>query len=364
MTEGTIMDQLIVDSRHTDETVELLADLPGVLPADCRRETDDKLRLTLVGPLRLDDYLPAARQRYADETDLARPDGNGLDVLVYDLRRRFADRYGFVPVIEGNGGDVEGDPQHKAIGAAYPVPEADIPATTAGEGVHIGVIDTALTHHDDLPPDLVRSDVVFGSEHPTLWAGHGTFVAGIIRQQAPAATIHMRTGLTSTDGKGTRWQLARDIAAFADEDIDILNLSLGFSTSDGAPPPSIARALSLLRPDVLVVAAAGNDTTGRRWPGAFGSVIDVSTDVPHAEPWVNAIAPGVDVTSTYLYGEVADSFEGLVRFHGYAKWTGTSFATAFVSGSVAARMSPTVSAAEALRLLYADPSSQVAKHSG
>jgi hypothetical protein len=217
------MDELIVDSRHCDELVELLADLPGALPAGHYRETDDHLDLTLVGPLDLRTYFPAARKEFGDETELAvatNPaspyvDGSPIDLLGYDLRRRFADRHGFMPVLEGNGGDVQGDPQHKAVGPASLAPQVRIPTTSYGEGVHVGMIDTALTEHPDLPPTLVYSDVVYKADVSSLWAGHGTFLAGVIRQQAPAATIHMRAGLASDNGMGTRWQLAKLIAAFA-----------------------------------------------------------------------------------------------------------------------------------------------------
>jgi hypothetical protein len=124
-----------------------------------------------------------------DETELAvatNPaspylDGSPIDLLVYDLRRRFADRHGFMPVLEGNGGDVQGDPQHRAVGPASLVPQVHIPTTSYGAGVHIGMIDTALTEHPDLPPTLVYSDVVYKADVSPLWAGHG-----LIRQQAPS----------------------------------------------------------------------------------------------------------------------------------------------------------------------------------
>ncbi|MBB5891796.1 S8 family peptidase [Kutzneria kofuensis] len=346
------MDELIVDSRHRDEVVELLADRLHVLPDNHHTDADEALGLTLVGPLELGDYAPAARRQYSDETDL-----DGLDLLFYDVGRRFADRHGFVPVLDRNSDDVCGNPQHKSVGPAYPAYPVPIPDTTDGQGVHIGVIDTAPTHHRDLPPTHVLADTFYEpDEHVTLWAGHGTFVAGIIRQHAPAATIHMRAGLASETGRCSRWQLAKDIGAFAAQDIQVLNLSLGFETADDAVPPSIARALSRLRPEVLVVAAAGNDHTDRVWPGAFGSVIDVGSTGGPSFAWINAAAPGDDVRSAFLYAAIDGT-----SFGGYASWRGTSFAAAFVSGAVAARMSTAgVSAAEAYQLLLRDPDSMVA----
>jgi subtilisin family serine protease len=135
----------------------------------------------------------------------------------------------------------------------------------------------------------------------------------------------------------------------------------------------MARALSRLGSDVLVIAAAGNSGEGRRWPGAFGAVIDVSSARDDADPltaapppsWVDALAPGTDVTSTYLFGEVVDdALPAATTFLGYAKWNGTSFATAFVSGAVAAAMTKyDLTAPEALKRLFDEPTvSKVAKH--
>ena len=88
------------------------------------------------------------------------------------------------------------------------------------------------------------------------------------------------------------------------------------------------------------------------WPAAFDEVVAVgATDgsklapfSPRA-PWVNLIAPGVDVESTYLTGEVKLSSppkgSPTATFSsGFAYWDGTSFAAANVSGAVAAKIRP------------------------
>jgi len=72
--------------------------------------------------------------------------------------------------------------------------------TDAGNGRHIGVIDTGVDYrHPWMDPERVKaapSAVVNGEpvtsfEGLEAWEGHGTFVVGLIRQLAPAATLHV-----------------------------------------------------------------------------------------------------------------------------------------------------------------------------
>ena len=108
-----------------------------------------------------------------------------------------------------------------------------------------------------------------------------------------------------------------------------MNLSFGCYTDDGEPPLVLARAVSLVSAEILLVAAAGNhgnidelkkqgdlkDASWARgltpktpvWPAAFDEVIAVgATDAPFSPqtPWVDLTAPGMNVVSTYLTGQV------------------------------------------------------------
>jgi subtilisin family serine protease len=102
------------------------------------------------------------------------------------------------------------------------------------------------------------------------------------------------------------------------------------------------------------------------WPAACLGVIAVGAldqdrkraDFSPDVPWVSLLATAVDVTGDYLSGEVIEIENDeagkptevkAVPFKGTAKWSGTSFAAAAVSGKLAAHTIPGVrSAREAL----------------
>jgi membrane-anchored mycosin MYCP len=142
--------------------------------------------------------------------------------------------------------------------------------------------------------------------------------------------------------------------------MDILNLSLVCYTDDGKAPMAISTAIDRLDPDIVVVAAAGNhgaysaDGQGKRpaWPAALDDVVAVGAaddrgqraDFSPEAPWVDLLAPGKDLLSTFLTGDVRvrteDGGESVRRYEGFARWSGTSFAAALVSGAIAAGTQP------------------------
>jgi subtilisin family serine protease len=160
------------------------------------------------------------------------------------------------------------------------------------------------------------------------------------------------------------WNAAKHIADLAASGVDVLNLSLGCFTGDGNPPLALATAIGRVSPETVVVAAAGNydeadikqglTLTTPMWPAALDDVVAVGAsdgDGHRAQfspdlPWVNFLAPGVGVESTYLTGRVRAGSEDAhadatsEAFTGWANWSGTSFAAASVSGAIAARIKP------------------------
>ena len=106
-------------------------------------------------------------------------------------------------------------------------------------------------------------------------SGHGTFIAGLLLQVAPAASVYAAKVLDS-HGVGDDASVAAAMEQLPN-DIDIINLSLGGYTDHDAAPLAIATAMQAMgQQHRVVVAAAGNHGASRPfWPAAFDEVLAV-----------------------------------------------------------------------------------------
>jgi subtilisin family serine protease len=217
------------------------------------------------------------------------------------------------------------------------------------------------------------------------YAGHGTFIAGIIGRIAPAADVHVRRLDIDLRQVFTSWptysadivdelHLPDHIRMALLQGRKVLSVSAGGPTLDDRPPLSFRGIRQLLeRDEAVLVAAAGNESSTQPfWPAAFDWVTGVGAldatrtaiaDYSNSGGNADVYAPGTDIVNAYACGQY-ECFQppdvGTVRhFHGLAKWSGTSFATPVVAGLVAARMAAqgeTAPAAVAALLKVADTS--------
>lgn len=360
--QSCMPDQLVVHLPHQELILRELADF-GAQPSGPAKE-DDRLGLALL--------------------TLTRKDGTtkitDIDPLLAAVRVSCADKYGGWAPMMGKNRQVKsvfGLPQPKShalddlAGSDGPLPIYSTPEQ--GRGVVVGVVDSKFVPH----PALVgKVEAVAASTYDPvpspvpMKAPHSTFVSSVIIGRAQGASVRI-SGVLDDEGNGTSWDTVQAMLDFADAGVSVINLSLGCRTADGQPPLLLARAVDVISHRTLLVAAAGNHNLSATpkaptWPAALPDVVAVGAldmDDKPAEfsprlPWLTCSAPGVEIVGAYTKGSVImlDDFVDTTSFGtGYAQWSGTSFATAAVSGVIAARTVPgQVTPREALRDALAD----------
>ncbi len=218
-----------------------------------------------------------------------------------------------------------------------------------GRDVVVAVIDTgADLTHPELAANLVPGkSFIAGADTPNDDNGHGSHVAGIVAAVAnnggvvgvaPRAKIMPIKALNFL-GSGTETGVAAGITWATDHGAQIINMSLG-STVYSVP---IADAVDYAASEgVVLVAAAGNCGDHNypyngctyedqpAYPAALAQVIAVAATTESNQQasfstsgvYVEVAAPGVNIFSTYAFGE-------------YAQFSGTSQAAPHVAGLAA-----------------------------
>ena len=249
-----------------------------------------------------------------------------------------------------------------------------------GDGVRVYVADTGLladtTSHRWLRGVRGEPDPLEPRPGRLIkpYAGHGTFVAGVLRCMAPKADVFV-SNVFKVAGSALESDFVRDLAQALDHGVNIFNLSVTTPTRKDLKLLGFEAWLTLLHqhPGVACVVAAGNDgKQGKFWPAAFPGMVSVGAlagdwrsraSFSNYGDWVRVYAPGRNLVNAYATGtyECMDPpYTGQRReFFGMASWSGTSFSTPMVAGLIAARKSRTgKTAQEAADSLLADAEAQ------
>jgi subtilisin family serine protease len=207
-----------------------------------------------------------------------------------------------------------------------------------GDGVQVAVVDTGVdTSHPDLKGHIADTrDEVADNDPAFATDRHGTEVAGIIAAvgnnhqglvgMAPKAKVSVYKACWYPDAtSGARcnsFTLAKALAAVNDTHARVVNLSLG-----GPADPLLGKLLEqLLSQGRIVIAALPPDGKPGGFPDSAPGVIVVRTTASSPAPPGVVSAPGNDILTTQPGG-------------GYDFTSGSSMATAHVSGIVALLLS-------------------------
>lgn len=221
-----------------------------------------------------------------------------------------------------------------------------------GEGIKVGIIDTGIDlGHPDLKDNIKEAYSVVDGASADDDNGHGTHVAGIIAALdndigvvgvAPKAEIYSVKAFDKM-GRGSVSDIIDALQWCVENKVHVINMSFGIGTNSRALKRAIGAAH---RHKIIMVAAAGN--SGARdsvlYPAKYPEVIavaasdskDQAADFSSRGPEVNIIAPGVDVSSTYINEE-------------YKNLSGTSMACPHVVGACALLMSISGTKAESVK---------------
>ncbi|WES62988.1 S8/S53 family peptidase [Microbacter sp. GSS18] len=291
------------------------------------------------------------------------------------------------------------------FGARQPVTYVGPKPKDAGpDGPVVAVFDTGLGTHDWIDSSVESTVQPLGfpldagpekdarvSEPPLQGnidaaSGHGTFIAGLIRQGCPDARI-LPVRIAAGDGvieEADLLQALKNLRTYMEAGgrVDVLNLSFSFYPETGSafPGAPVEAVLSHIRNklDCAVVCSAGNGASDKpTFPASLGYTVAVGALNPPGDSialfsnigdWVDVYAPGVSLVST-----LPPDFEGSVQAGmcdetetdiatgkklrrttldiddfggdnapgggGFAVWSGTSFAAAVISAAVACEQS-------------------------
>jgi len=230
--------------------------------------------------------------------------------------------------------DVTGEPEVTEQAAAMRLNLSTAQAQSTGTGVMVAVIDAGVDAAQPMLAgsvlsgiDYVDSDTTAHDEPGGAASGHGTFVAGVIHLVAPEAQI-VPYRVIDTVGRGDGFSIAKAIIDAVARGCKVINISLVMSGTHASMDEAIEYARYR---DVVVVGAAGNDSSSApRFPAddsycvgvAALDSVDLKADFSNFGSHIDLCAPGKDIKGPFL-----DSL--------FARWSGTSFAAPFVSGTAA-----------------------------
>ncbi len=227
--------------------------------------------------------------------------------------------------------------------------------TKGDEQVIIAVIDTGIDFdHPDLEGKIVPGGYDFANDDNDAADdnGHGTFVSGLAAAKSNngegIAGVSWNSKIlpikaVESDGTGYVSWLTEAVIYAADNDADVISMSLGFSLGPKEEAQELEEALQYAySKGIVIVASAGNEGSGVLYPAAYDDycIAVAATDYYDERPSWSNFGPEVDVAApgVKLVSLVPTWYPGLewgdFTLPPYAFADGTSASAALVSGFI------------------------------
>ena len=194
-----------------------------------------------------------------------------------------------------------------------------------GEGVKIAILDSGMPK-----PSIFGWPFRFRDGKPDEF-GHATAVSSIlfggwgIKGVCECACPYYYSVLDDT-GSGSVKSVSRGIMRALDDDVDIINLSLGFVRTEECPKELEKACKKAYKAGKTIICAAGNDGGPVNWPAALGTTISVGSAGGNGLKTafssvgeVDFVAPGTNLSVICPDGRIKTV-------------SGTSFSSALVTG--------------------------------
>ncbi len=195
-----------------------------------------------------------------------------------------------------------------------------------GKGIRVAVLDTGI----DLDHPEIKDNIKGGfSSNGVSFEddiGHGTFIAGIIKEIAPEVELYSVKVLDK--GKGYLSDVILGLEWCIQNKIQVINIGFGSEIDNQSFREAILKTYAQ---GIVIVAPAGNKGKNEvdfpaRYPEVFAITATDKNDqlalFSNFGPEIDFAAPGVDISSTFLGG-------------GHRNFSGSSLASAHVTGTVA-----------------------------
>lgn len=202
--------------------------------------------------------------------------------------------------------------------------------------VKVAILDSGInSNHVDLKNKVAKSyNVIQNTNYIVDDFGHGTNIAGIITANHNSYGIIgvsqnvqiYDIKVLNAEGKGEIDDVLTGLLWAYENDVDIINISFGFSKHYS----ELQEMIDLLVSEGIIIVAASGNNLGQEadYPARYRNVISVGSidkdgnvDILGAQGKIDVFAPGKDIFTTSMSG-------------GYEKVRGTSFSTAYITGAL------------------------------